>query len=403
MRTLEEVVYCLNKDADTVVYDAVYADINLFSEDFKSKWGVGKDFEKVRLNINYRETLFPSCWKYFLYLKDITENCEVNYKKNEEDAIKIYYAIHLWCKIFRKYNKEIYWEYDETLHFQYLAIERFIASVEDMDDFLNNKERQHKVKFDLGATADKKGESKMKLEDQKDLLIFVKGIIEEVIDGIDVTDRNGKEIYSLANQTKEEIEEGLSTMEEFGNAYEELNKNLREDYLIRTNADKLKHILLDTYTKKNADYGDSFAESVAWFGYEAAFVRIYDKVMRYTSLEKKDPQVVSESKIDTLMDLANYCVMLYSILNNADYESSLRYIMNEFKNNAFAVQDTIMYSGDEPIGSIPSFYYIPVTEWKKTVEYWNDDTPELKDEVFKLAVSAIRLIVFEEVGIHEGN
>lgn len=243
----------------------------------------------------------------------------------------------------------------------------------------------------------------MKTTDQKDLLIFVRGIIDEVISGIDDDDRNGKEIHTLAEQTRDAIEKSMNTTTEFGQAYEELNKNLRQDYRIRTTADKLKRILLDTYIAKNTDYGDSFRESVAWFGYEAAYVRIFDKVMRYLSLETKDPKVVSESKSDTLMDLANYCVMFYSILDSKDYEVTLEYIINEFKDNAFAIQDTIVYSDNKPMIVTPSFYYIATEDWKNSVEYWSADMPELKDEVFKLAVSAIRVIIFEEVGINDAN
>lgn len=249
---------------------------------------------------------------------------------------------------------------------------------------------------------DKKGERKMEKRDQKDLLIFVNGILEDVIESIDVNDRNGKEVYSLATQTKEEIEEGMNTMEEFGNAYEELHRKTYKEHKVREESSKLLELMLDTYKKKNADYGDSFAESVAWFGYEAAYVRIYDKIMRYISLATKDPQVVSESKADTLLDLANYCVMFYGILLNSDYESTLRYIIMEFNENALNIDDTICYStSNKPVIVTPSHYYIPVDKWKESVEYWSDDIPELKDEVFKLAVSAIRIIVLSEVEKNE--
>lgn len=66
-----------------------------------------------------------------------------------------------------------------------------------------------------------------------------------------------------------------------------------------------------TYLAKNADYGDSFGESIKTFGLVAGVVRISDKYHRLESLLRKgDAQVKDETLKDTLMDMANYCVML---------------------------------------------------------------------------------------------
>lgn len=67
--------------------------------------------------------------------------------------------------------------------------------------------------------------------------------------------------------------------------------------------------LLNTYIKKNADYGSSFDKSMDEFGLTAAVVRMSDKMERLKSLSKKDAQVKDESVEDTLLDLANYCIM----------------------------------------------------------------------------------------------
>lgn len=64
-----------------------------------------------------------------------------------------------------------------------------------------------------------------------------------------------------------------------------------------------------TFLKKNADYGSSFEESLNEFGEGAGIVRISDKYRRMVNLTKNENKVL-ESKIDTLKDMANYCLML---------------------------------------------------------------------------------------------
>lgn len=65
----------------------------------------------------------------------------------------------------------------------------------------------------------------------------------------------------------------------------------------------------DTYERKNADYGDSFAKTRALVP-NAILVRLHDKLNRVTSLMLKGDQKVSDESIeDTLLDMANYCLM----------------------------------------------------------------------------------------------
>lgn len=66
-----------------------------------------------------------------------------------------------------------------------------------------------------------------------------------------------------------------------------------------------------TYERKNHDYSDSFGESVKEFGPVAGIVRISDKFNRLKSLlSGKEQKVNDESVIDTLTDMACYCIML---------------------------------------------------------------------------------------------
>lgn len=68
--------------------------------------------------------------------------------------------------------------------------------------------------------------------------------------------------------------------------------------------------LSELYHKKNHDYGDSFRKSLQEFGTVAAVVRMSDKMERLKTLTKWDKEVTSESFRDTVIDLANYAIML---------------------------------------------------------------------------------------------
>lgn len=65
----------------------------------------------------------------------------------------------------------------------------------------------------------------------------------------------------------------------------------------------------DVYKRKNADYGGSFTELYNKFGIQAANVFITIKYKRFQELLEKEAQVVNESIDDTLLDLANYCLL----------------------------------------------------------------------------------------------
>ena len=74
--------------------------------------------------------------------------------------------------------------------------------------------------------------------------------------------------------------------------------------------EKVCQELTETYEKKNADYGNSFENSLDKHGLIAGIVRMDDKMSRLISLNsKKEQHVMDESMRDTLMDLANYAIM----------------------------------------------------------------------------------------------
>ena len=67
--------------------------------------------------------------------------------------------------------------------------------------------------------------------------------------------------------------------------------------------------MVDLYERKNKDYGDSFAELYKKYGMTSSLIRMEDKLNRLRSLVDKTNAVQDESKLDTLMDLANYAIM----------------------------------------------------------------------------------------------
>lgn len=63
------------------------------------------------------------------------------------------------------------------------------------------------------------------------------------------------------------------------------------------------------YEQKNHDYGNSFGETYKKLGIISAITRITDKHNRICALATKKQMVKDESIKDTLLDLANYCIM----------------------------------------------------------------------------------------------
>jgi len=76
--------------------------------------------------------------------------------------------------------------------------------------------------------------------------------------------------------------------------------------------------MLDTYKKKNADYGNSFAETIQEFGYVPAVARINDKLKRVKNMVKGNEVNVNESMRDNLMDIAVYSVLTIIELDNQE-------------------------------------------------------------------------------------
>ena len=76
--------------------------------------------------------------------------------------------------------------------------------------------------------------------------------------------------------------------------------------------------LLNTiYQQKNKAYGNSFGDTYKDLGIISAVTRISDKFNRLKTLARHhDIDCNDESINDTLLDMANYCVMTYMELEN---------------------------------------------------------------------------------------
>jgi len=75
--------------------------------------------------------------------------------------------------------------------------------------------------------------------------------------------------------------------------------------------------LTRTYEQKNHDYGDAFSKTFIEEGMAMPRIRIGDKFRRFCTLSRGEGQKVSDESLkDTLMDMANYCLMTVIELEN---------------------------------------------------------------------------------------
>lgn len=95
---------------------------------------------------------------------------------------------------------------------------------------------------------------------------------------------------------------------------------------MKTTIEKYSNIIcqmLETFQKKNTDYGNSVLRSYNEYGLVAIFVRIEDKVNRFHQLATSGEQhVKDESMIDTLLDCASYCFMALAYTNEENKEDT---------------------------------------------------------------------------------
>lgn len=90
--------------------------------------------------------------------------------------------------------------------------------------------------------------------------------------------------------------------------YEVLDKHILESPRVELHKDICSE-LTELYRKKNKDYGDSFVQVREEYP-EAICIRLSDKLNRLKScMKSNEVKILTESIDDTLIDLANYCIM----------------------------------------------------------------------------------------------
>lgn len=93
-------------------------------------------------------------------------------------------------------------------------------------------------------------------------------------------------------------------------------ETLTDDTIPNVGIKYLLNELDQTYTAKNHDYGNSFEQSLNEEGLAASRIRLGDKWNRFKFLSKNGTsKVTSESLRDTLLDMANYCIMTVAWLD----------------------------------------------------------------------------------------
>lgn len=86
-----------------------------------------------------------------------------------------------------------------------------------------------------------------------------------------------------------------------------------------TNKEKHRYLIEQihtTYLDKNKKYGDAFNETIKKYGYISALTRMHDKFSRIESFVMNGYEDSEESLVDSLLDLANYCLMTVMELEN---------------------------------------------------------------------------------------
>ena len=71
---------------------------------------------------------------------------------------------------------------------------------------------------------------------------------------------------------------------------------------------KLCDLIHEIYIKKNSDYGNSFSDLYDEYGSIISEIHIREKFNRFKQLRTNESQV-GESIENTLMDMANYCLL----------------------------------------------------------------------------------------------
>lgn len=89
------------------------------------------------------------------------------------------------------------------------------------------------------------------------------------------------------------------------------------DSLETNSFEEITKKMVETYKKKNKDYGNSFNKTLDEWGLFVSAIRLEDKLNRFKSyIQTGMYEVQDEGVKDTLIDLANYSIMTILYLND---------------------------------------------------------------------------------------
>lgn len=138
-----------------------------------------------------------------------------------------------------------------------------------------------------------------------------------------IIDKNAVLVKTMENKSEELVgtlaKAGISSKDcSSTHETEKVNAETYNEKLVREHKE-LTTYLSSLYELKNKKYGDSFGKSIRKRGFVSAIVRMEDKWNRLDNLVtmKEDGSDTDESLEDTLVDLANYCLMTVMEINHA--------------------------------------------------------------------------------------
>lgn len=100
--------------------------------------------------------------------------------------------------------------------------------------------------------------------------------------------------------------------------------------------EKVQKEALELFSRKNADYGDSFAT----YGPVGVLVRMGDKISRLNNITNTGVNLVhTESLRDTLIDLHNYSAMAIMLMDEKPKNKNIERVKNSTGNKEAWIKD----------------------------------------------------------------
>ena len=146
---------------------------------------------------------------------------------------------------------------------------------------------------------------------------------------------------------------------------------------------KLCDLMHETYIKKNSDYGNSFSDLYDEYGSIISEIHIREKFNRFKQLRTNESQV-GESIEDTLMDMANYCLLTLLEIKK----------LNSYVDEEVAEEDIELEEVQDPTENATEEIVVKSMhkdeEIKSEFKRENHDTEYLFDEATKEEIEKIK-------------